>query len=227
MITTEGFALFDTYETVAKNAKDVSGYVAESIMNIYGVIVKVDLGKYEGLTSKQAVKEILLEYGLPEADIDARLDRYLEDLPYSYYNVAWSDKIQVTDGAKDLLEDMEKKEILVGIATGEEERVAHMRLGKLGIDQHFKFGAYGEAGLIFNDILENALKKSEELGVPRENGIYIASTPSLINIANRAKIRTVGVETDKHSKEELKNAGADITVKSLKDKGRIIDLVFR
>lgn len=196
-------------------------------MNIYGIIVKVNLEKYEGLTSKQVAKEVLLEYGFDEKEIDPRLDRYLEDLPYSYYNVAWSDRIEVADGARDLLQAMEKKDLLVGIATGEAERVSKMRLGKVGIEQYFKFGAYGESGMIFNDILDRALKNAEELGVPRENGIFIASTPLLIKIANKTGVRAVGVETSNHSRDELKEAGADLVVKSLKDKGKIIDLAFR
>ncbi|HUB92577.1 MAG TPA: HAD hydrolase-like protein [Candidatus Saccharimonadales bacterium] len=226
MIATEGFALFDTYKTVVKNAKDISPYVAESIMNIYGIIVKVDLSKYEGLTSKQIAKSVLLENGFKEKDIDPRLARYMEDLPYSYYNVAWSDRIDVTDGAKELLQEMEKKDVLIGIATGEGERVAKMRLDKAGIGMHFKVGAYGDDGVTFNEILAKGLRRIEEQGLQKEDGVLIVSDPISVSIGKIAGIRTVGAEAGGHSAKDLKAAGADLVVKSLKEKGKIIDLIF-
>lgn len=222
----EGFVLFDTYGTVVKNAKDISPYVAESIMNIYGIIVKVDLSKYKGLTSKQIAWEVLKENNFDEKEIEPRLDRYMEDLPYSYYNVAWSDKLNVVDGSKELLEELQKKDFLIGIATGEAEPVAKLRLQKAGLEQYFKFGGYGEDGITFDEIVSKALKRAEEQGLQKEDGLMILSNPVLIRIAKKAGVRVVGVESEGTPVKELKEAGADLIVKNLKDKGRIIDLII-
>lgn len=226
MIVTEGFALFDTYKTVVKNAKDISPYVAESIMNIYGIIVKVDLSRYDGLTSKEIARAVLLENGFAEKEIEPRLGRYMEDLPYSYYNVAWSDTIKVTDGAEELLMELEKKEVLVGIATGDAERVAKMRLGKAKIEKYFKFGAYGEEGMTYNDILSKGLRKAEEQGLQKEDGVLIVSNPVFASIGKTMGVRVVAVESDEHPAKELRAAGVDLVMKSLKDKSKIIDLIF-
>lgn len=226
VILTEGFALFDTYKTVVKNAKDISPYVAESIMNIYGIIVKVDLSRYQGLTSKQIAKAVLLENGFREKDIDHKLARYMEDLPYSYYNVAWSDTIHTTDGAKELLQELEKRDVLIGIATGEGERVAKMRLDKAKIGEHFKLGAYGEDGITYNEILAKGLRKVEEQGLQKEDGVVIVSSPVFVSVGKNLGVRVVGVETPESSAKDLKAAGADLVVRSLKEKGRIIDLIF-
>jgi beta-phosphoglucomutase-like phosphatase (HAD superfamily) len=226
VILTEGFALFDTYKTVVRNAKDISPYVAESIMNIYGMIVKVDLSRYDGLTSKETARAVLLENGFAEREIGPRLDRYMEDLPYSYYNVAWSDRVKVTEGAEELLKELEKRDVLIGIATGDAERVAKMRLGKAKIDQYFRFGAYGEEGMTYNDILSKGLRKAEEEGFQSEDGVLIVSNPVFVSIGRTMGIRTVAVESESHPAKELRAAGADLVVKSLKDKSKIIDLIF-
>lgn len=226
VIPTEGFVLFDPYKTVVKNVKDISPYVRESIMNIYGIIVDVDLKKYEGLTARQTAKAILLENGFREKEIELRLDRYMEDLPYSYYNVAWSDTVNVTEGAADLLKELEGKHVLVGIATGDVERVARMRLDKAGLGPYFKFGAYGEEGMTFNEILAKALKRAEEEGLQKEDGLAIVSDPVSVSIAKILGVRAVAIETRNVRTKDLRAAGADLVVKSLKEKARIIDLLF-
>lgn len=226
MITTESFALFDTYRTVVRNAKNISPYVRESIMNIYGIIVDVDLRRYTGLTSKQTAKSILLENGFPAKEIDQRLSRYMEDLPYSYYNVAWSDTLVVTDGAGELFDEMERRNVLIGIATGEAERIAKMRLDKIKMGQYFKFGAYGEDGITFNEILSKGLRRAEEQGLQMENGVVFLSDPVLLSIAKTTGMRTIGVEIEGVSGKDLKAAGADLLVKNFKEKERIIDFIL-
>ncbi len=224
----EAFALFEPYRTISKNVKDISRYVAESIMNIYGVIVTVDLGKYYGLTAKQVAKEVLLEYGLPEAEIDARLDRYMEDLAYSYYNVAWSDTVLVNDGARELIDELISRGVKVGIATGEAERVAKMRLEKAGLKDKFEFGSFGEADLNFDIIIQKAKRSAaERYNILDENGTFLTNSVKEIQAAKKASIYTIGVANDICSESDLAGAGADLVVKSLKEKGKIIDGILR
>ncbi len=214
--------IFDTHDTVARNAKDISAYVRESIMNIYGVIVDVELSKYPGLTSKQIARSILLDNGFGEDEINPRLDRYMEDLPYSYYNVAWSDKIIVTDGARELLDELTKREIFIGIATGEAQRVAKMRLGKVKIDSYFKFGAYGEDGMIFNEILSKSIKIARDNGLQEDEGVVVVANPVSVSISKILGMKVVALETSENSRKELATAGADLIVKNFRDIDKII-----
>ncbi len=211
---------------MAVDAKNISPYIAESIMNIYGVIAKVDLARYEGLTAKEIAKAVLLEHKLSEAEIKSRLDRYMEDLPYSYYNVAWSDRVNVTEGAKELLQEMERREVLAGIATGEEEKVAKMRLEKAGLAPYFKFGAYGNDGFTFDEILAKALAEAGKQGFQKDDGVLVVSNPIAVGAGKQAGIRTVAVETVMHSGKALRAAGADLVVRDLRDRARIFEFLL-
>lgn len=191
-------------------------------MNIYGVIVDVDLKKYPGLTSKQIARSVLLENGFSDEEINPRLDRYMEDLPYSYYNVAWSDKIIVTDGAKELLDELTKRSIFIGIATGEAQRVAKMRLGKVKIDNYFKFGAYGEDGMIFNEILAKSIKIARDNGLQEDEGVVVVANPVSVSIAKILGMKVVALETPEASKKELAAAGADLIIKNFREIDKII-----
>ncbi len=218
----ENFALFDVNATIATDAKDISGYVAESIRNIYGIIARVKLAKYPGFTSKEVAIEVLKENGLKDDEIDERLDRYLEDLPYSYYNVAWSDRIIVIDGAKQLLEELRKKDVKIGIATGEPKRVSKMRLDKIGLSEYFTFGSYAEDGITPKEVIDAAVTGASELGMQASNGFFFSAFPRFINAAKESGVYSIGVATTKFRKDELSAAGANEAIGSLKEWPRVI-----
>lgn len=204
--------------TVVRDLKDISMYVSESIRNIYGIITEVQLSKYPDMTSKEIAKEVLRGH-LTEREIDERLDRYLEDLPYSYYNVAWSDRIVVMDGAQQLLDSFKKKEIGLGIATGEPQRVAKMRLEKVGLDKHFTFGTYAEDGFSPKEILESGMDRiSSEMGLAADQGAIFTTSPRFVSAAKALGLYAIGVAANGASKETLKSEGAAEIIGSLKDK---------
>lgn len=218
--------LFDINETMVKDTKDVSEYVAESIRNIYGTLVEVDLSKYPGMTSQEIAEAVLLENGMPQEEIDMKLTRYTEDLFYSYYNVAGHDRQVLLDGARELLEELAKKSALIGIATGESEKTVRFRLEKTGLSNYFSFGAFAKDGKSAYDILSKALERARNDFAFSGNAMLICSSPNFIIAAKRLGIKCVGYSGGKFSEEELKNAGADVIIRSLKDRGKVVKLLF-
>ncbi len=213
------FALFDTNKTIVADKKDISPYISESIRNIYGLITTVDITKYEDFTAKETAIEILKENGISEQEINARLDRYLEDLPYSYYNVAWSDKINILDGAKQLLEFLTKKGVMIGIATGEPAKIAKMRLEKVGLEKYFTFNSSAENGQTPSLILDSALKTlSLDYGFEKTDGLFFSSSKRFIEAAHQLGLYSVGVATNTNDINALINAGSNEIISSLKEK---------
>ena len=211
--------LFDVDKTLIRDSKDISEYVSESIRNIYGIIVKVNISEYEGLTAKEAAHQILAKEGTPEKEIDEKLDRYVEDLPYTYYNVSPSyDKPIFMKGAKELLGILRKKGVTLGIASGEPKRVVEMKLDKVGIRDYFSIGAYGNLNQNPTEIVKEAISiaKSERNFIGDEI-FMVSSSPTFIRGAKENEIFAIGVTSGKFGERELNEANADIVVDSLKN----------
>ena len=51
--------LFDVGNILVKDSKDVSEYMSESIRNIYGRVVTVNLNDYSGWTSQEIAQDVL------------------------------------------------------------------------------------------------------------------------------------------------------------------------
>ncbi len=218
--------LFDVNETLIRDTKDVSEYVSESIRNIYGTLVDVDLSKYPGMTSQEIAEAVLLENGMPKEEIEQKLVRYTEDLFYSYYNVAGHDRQILLDGAKELLEELFKRGALIGMATGESEKTARFRLEKTGLSNYFKFGAFAKDGKSATEILSKALDRAKNEFAFSGTAAMVCSYPSFISAAKSLGIKSAGLANGKFSEVELKNAGADVLIKSLKDRGKVVKLLF-
>ena len=219
----EKFVVFDTNKILVSDKKDISQYVSESIRNIYGIITDVSLDRYEDLTAKEIVSEILKENGVSEVDINERLNRYLEDLPYSYYNVAWSDKIEVKEGAKQLLELLKKKEVKIGITTGESEKVAKMRLEKVNLEKYFSFNIGAEKGLTPSSILDATLDVvSSEYGLDSSEGIFFSASKRFIEAAHNLNIYCIGISNIHEKTNILINSGANEIISSLKERPKVL-----
>lgn len=220
------FALFDTNMTLLKEVKDISFSVTESIRNIYGINTTVDLSEYPDLTAKEVATAVLKKHNLKHAEIEERLDRYCEDLPYSYYNVLWSDRVVVMDGAKSMLELLQKKDVGIGIATGDPERVAKMRLDKVGLSGYFTFGTYAENGISPTDILESGMDKiGSELGLQTDQGMFFTASPRFVNAAKAVGLYAIGVADSGAKKQALKDAGASEIISTLKEKPKMLSRI--
>ena len=219
-------ALFDVNNTLTKDTKDISEYVAESIRNIYGTLVDVDLSKYEGMTSQETAEAVLLENGMPKEEIEMKLSRYTEDLFYSYYNVAGHDRQLMLDGAKELLEELSKNGALIGIATGEAERVARFRLEKTGLGSYFKFGAFGNEAKSADEIVAKAAEKAKSEFSFSGKAVLVSCYPNFVKAAKQSGIAPVAVENGKFPGGVLTEAGAEKVIKSLNERGPITKLLL-
>jgi beta-phosphoglucomutase-like phosphatase (HAD superfamily) len=216
--------LFDVPNLLLADSKDVSEYVSESIRNIYGRVVPVDLGKYWGWTSQDIAEDVLLQSHMDNDEINGKLKRYMEDLYYTYYNVAGHDRIVLLAGARGLLAELWKRNVQLGIISGEAEKITRFKVEKAGIRGFFKTGYFGEAGKTYSDIIETALKGIEsELGIDKDGILVVAGSVRLIRDAKEAGLAALGVANVNCSEAELRAAGADLTVKSIKERKRIAD----
>ncbi len=219
---------FDIANTLVENDRDISEYVAESVRNIYGRVVQVNLSKYMGQSIQTIVNDILVEDGMDEREIDRDLNRYLEDLYYTYYNVAGHDKEILLTGGRELLGSLWKEDINMGIATGEIEKIAKLRTEKTGIHGFFKIGAFGNDGKTPEDIMKVAAERGSKAYKAEKNEmLLVTNSPYFIKAGKQAGMGVIGVANRRYSIGELRIAGADMVVSSVKEKNRIFEFVMK
>ncbi len=228
MVRMKKLVFFDIANTLVEDDKDISEYVSESIRNIYGRVVDVNLSKYMGQSAQNIAEAILNDDGMDRDEIESKLLRYLEDLFYTYYNVAGHDREVLLNGARELLGSLWKDDVSIGILTGEVERIARFRTEKVGIHGFFKIGAFGNDGRTPEDIVDVAINRgNSEYKVDKHEMLVVTNSPYFIKAAKRKELSVVGVANRRYSIGELRISGADVVVSSVKERKRILEYVTK
>jgi phosphoglycolate phosphatase-like HAD superfamily hydrolase len=188
----------------------------ERLFNVPGALDQVTLA---GRTDRAIVMEALTRAGqMVDDDAIVRVrDAYLEDL-----REAIADKTVpsagVLPGVIDLLDELARENICVGLLTGNFEDAAAIKLGHYGLWNRFSFGAFGDLHADRRSLVPVAVAAAAAAGhgaFEPERVIVIGDTPLDVDCAHAYGARAVAVATGPFSHEALAEHRPAITVHSL------------
>ncbi len=194
---------------------------------IFGIDTTIDIIDHPGKTDKQIVVEVLKKKGLEESDVRGKMEEITKEMISFFEERAGKERITLLEGVKELLDELKSKNILMGLVTGNLERIARAKLKKGDINDYFKLGGFGSDGERRADLIRIAIKKAEDsFDFKFNNNVFlVGDTQRDIEAGKEAGIKTIGVETGAYSEEQLKETGADFVFKNLKNKNKILELI--
>jgi phosphoglycolate phosphatase len=142
---------------------------------------------------------------------------YLKHLPDA---VAASQGYRVMPGIEELLPRLVDQGVLLGLVTGNIEAAAHVKLSRAHLNHFFGFGGYGSDSADRTEVTRAALRRGALVcGGPLARGACIAvgDTPRDVRAGHDAGIVVVGVATGSYGVEQLRTAGADYALVSVRD----------
>lgn len=177
-----------------------------------------------GKTDPAIVREILrIRLGNPSAangQIDSVLEAYASFLKDE---VQTSSAYRVLPGILSLLDEMlPRKDVMLGLATGNIELGARIKLERGGLNRYFAVGGFGSDSEDRTELVRRAAEKAADkngASFSPSNTFVIGDTPLDIDAGRRAGFKTVGVATGSYSVDQLLAAGATIAVADL-EQGR-------
>ena len=137
--------------------------------------------------------------------------------------VRTSTTYRVLPGIVSLLNEVTTRDdVLVGLATGNVELGARIKLERGGLNAYFAFGGFGSDAEDRAELVRRAGEKANSKNgssIPHSNIFVIGDTPLDIDAGNRAGYKTIGVATGSYSVGQLLAAGASMAIQDL-DTGR-------
>ena len=182
---------------------------------VVGIVNALDGIRLHGKTDPAIVREIFSARGaLQNADsYDQILAAYVEFLPEE---VQQSRNYRVLPGILRFLQDFQgRSDLAFGLATGNVEAGARIKLARGNLNPFFAFGGFGSDAENRTELVRRAAHNGSRLaGVTIDpNDIFvIGDTPRDIVAGREAGYRTVGVATSDYSTEDLSAAGADLVL---------------
>lgn len=179
---------------------------------------------FAGMTDKAIVRNALLALGRKfatetdlQAEMEATLLFYLDVLTEEVSRT----RIRIHDGMERAM-DMadERKDVALGLGTGNIRKGAEIKLGSVGIFDRFSFGGFGDDSIERPPILmAGARRGADKLGVPIEDCriVVIGDTPKDVAAAKAIGADSIAVATGMHDVADLKQCDPTATFETLAD----------
>jgi phosphoglycolate phosphatase len=153
-----------------------------------------------------------------QEEADALMRRRLDYLPEEVEN---SPGFVVKEGVEELLEQLIDDGVMLGLATGNVEQAAHIKLARANLNRFFSFGGYGSDSPDRTELTRKALERAELVSgnsLDFDRCFSCGDTPRDVEAGHGAGIRVVGVATGEFTAEELREAGSDAVITSFRER---------
>jgi phosphoglycolate phosphatase len=150
------------------------------------------------------------------AETDQIFAAYLHDLEEEVQKSAF----HIKPAVEETLSHLEVRGVCVGLATGNLEAGARIKLTRGDLWRRFPFGGYGsDAGDRAELVRVGILRGQSRLGrqLSREEVVVIGDTPKDVAAAHAAGAIAVGIATGSHSEADLRASGAESVHPTMKE----------
>jgi len=216
--------LFDLDGTLTKGGGGGSRALGKALGTQARALEELRNMRLDGMTDKSIARALLATEGdarLPLPDrmravetnaIDAVLERYLERLEEE----CAARPYQPLPGIEDLLHRLsERRDVLLGLCTGNLQKGAEIKLRSAGLWGRFRFGGYGSDAEPRPDIVRIAWRRAQDLGATE--ALVIGDTSRDILAAHDAGLPACGVATGRFTVHELAEHGAELIAQDFAD----------
>ena len=183
---------------------------------ITGVIEKLQLS---GRTDRAIIRDLFRMHLIDDTPDNLRrlTTAYLRHLP----DCLERNQGRVLPGVANLLVQLcARKDVLVGLLTGNVRAGARVKLGHFGLYEHFSVGGYGDHHFDRDDVAREAFTEVTRVlnGKADPSRIWVVGdTPLDVQCARAIGARVAAVATGWHSREELADHRPDLLLADLSD----------
>ena len=220
--------LFDIDKTLLVGSTVHYTALKNALSEVYGIKNPPPVKNMQGMSDLKIICETLLQENIDLKTIKSGLGRTMEIMYLKYKDALQKQDLEVLEGVKELLENLQRAGIPMGLVTGNMEAIAWLKLEKIGLNKYFHFGGFGDKIVKRSGLVKNAIKASEQTLGKLDNGkiFLIGDTPRDIVGGQKVGVRTIGVATGDFSVEDLAEAGADFVVSDLKDSEGLLKIIL-
>ncbi len=189
--------------------------------------------RYDGKTDKQIVRDVMRLEGHSDERIDSRMETlillYLEGLRTGARSGKF--KVRPHDGVLELLDALEaRKDVVLGLLTGNVELGARVKLTAAGIDpDRFRINAFGSDHEHRPQLPAIAQRRASEtlgLDIAGERVIVIGDTPADIECGRSLGARAIGVASGHYTVQQLETHDPYAVFPSLANTAKLLETIL-
>ena len=220
--------LFDIDATLLKTGHAGLRALDRAFERLYSVPEATKGIRPAGKTDPSIIRE-MLDKSVPGVDPDREIPRVVElYVKYLEEEVEVSPGFHVMPGVPELLAELSRiPHLVLGLATGNLEQGAYIKLRRAGLGSYFSFGGFGSDSENRTELVLAAIRRAKDHlrgEVPPDSIYVIGDTPRDILHAKEAGVRTVAVATGGSGTEELARYEPDHLFEDFSCTGRVVEI---
>jgi phosphoglycolate phosphatase len=210
--------LFDIDGTLI-NCTDATHYFAfcEALQKLSGRELNLDGITAHGNTDVGILRDVLTQEGIPEAEWRGRVREACGGMAAFVEQRADQLCTTVLPQVREVLEHLRARGAVLGIATGNLERIGRLKLQRAGLLDYFQFGGWSDDYEYRADVFRGAIAKARALCRPDASLCAVGDTPTDIHAAHENELPVIAVATGIYSFEQLSEKQPELCIRSFED----------
>ena len=202
--------------------------MARAFRDLYGVADAFRRVEFSGRTDTAIFLDAAREHGLSDADLASEMERfceaYIPHLDLALHEVSGG---RLMPGVTELLDALaQRRDVRMGLGTGNFRRGGELKLRHFGIDQYFPDtpGGFGEDSESRDAVIAAGIARLTNGSTP-DRVVIIGDTPHDVAAARANGAFALAVATGRNGVDELAACGADVALPDLSDVGRALQII--
>jgi phosphoglycolate phosphatase-like HAD superfamily hydrolase len=221
--------LFDVDGTLLMAGGAGNRALGRALQHTYGLENGLNGIRLDGKTDPQIVREALGRYGkeasLTRQSLNSLFASYI---PFLKDEVATSPDFRILPGVPELMATLStQSSFALGLATGNIEEGARIKLDRADLTSFFTFGGYGSDAENRTELIRTAIERGLQEISPASavDILLIGDTPRDVVHARTAGVRTLAVATGRYSVESLLAYKPDFVMPNLNCTEQIMEIL--
>lgn len=197
------------------------------LKTVYGCEVDYPKGRYSGWTDQLIILDVLEREGVSREEILAKMQDCMDEMARYYDANIGTKKVEAYEGARELLEELRARGFMLGLVTGNVERIAYTKLGKVGLAEFFSLGGFGSDHTERAELVSIAIRRAQRKGFRPDgsNVFVVGDTPRDVKAGREARAKTIAVFSGYTTRKELEDSRPDYLLEHLTEKERFLKII--
>jgi phosphoglycolate phosphatase len=218
--TAPALALFDIDGTLLRRAgPHHREALVDAVRRVTGLETTTDGIPLYGMLDPDILRAMLLEAGAAPRAIRDAMPAILESARRIYVRTCPVLERKTCPGVKRLLARLERHGVVMGLVTGNLERIGWKKMERAGLKCYFRFGAFSEMARDRAGLVKLAVRRARAEGwVGSSTPVsLIGDAPADILAAQANGVRSIAVATGIVSREKLREHSPDLLLEDLRE----------
>ncbi len=190
---------------------------AASVQRVTGFEITLAGVQLPGNTDTAILREACRQAGIPTREFEARTEAILEAMRAAVAERRHEMDLVRMPGVEEMLRHLARKGALLGVATGNLEAIAWIKIEQAGLREWFRFGGFSDHFPVRAELIGQAARKAREMAGGEVRVCVVGDTPRDIEAARANSLSVIAVATGRYSFDELLQHQPEVCTSSLAD----------